>query len=317
MIIPEFKVENFKDWLTFEFPKNFEFIDYINARGIFNLNSSLGTVLSVAFNEAIWELPYRMGKRIEKLKVIQPSRGPTVQPASKENSNYVYITEGIMRDLKSSDKELFLRSKSRLLSNYDTLQEEYIGYRFRDPVNLMIVFNRHMNADVFERLEFLGDAVIESMSLYMARKVLLRLGLTSTPELLHSVKVIALSNLGLANLLIFHGLHRFIKYSSDTKTQVMNYIEKKSFDTPCKESSLRESEACPKFLGDTMEALCGAIFLDGGWEALINFFGRIASPIIYFVCKYFEDTVVDLIHDITTFFAQRGSLLFTQASTAS
>lgn len=311
MILPEFKVENFKEWLTFEFPKNFEFIDYLKGRSIFSLNSTLGTVLSVGLSEAIWELPYRLAKRVERLRVVQSRKSPSVKPDDMEKSNYVYRSEGIIRALKATDKELFTKSKLRLYTSYDTLQEEYIGYRFRDPVNLMIVFNRHMNPDAFERLEFLGDAVIESMSLYIARKVLLRLELTSTPELLHSIKVIALSNLGLANLLIFHGLHRFIKYSTDIKTQIMEYTEKKSFDTLCKESSLRESEACPKFLGDTMEALCGAIFLDGGWQALLNFFGRISAPLIFFVCKYFDETVVDLIHDITAFYAQRGMLLIT------
>lgn len=309
MILKEFEVDNFKNWITFEFPKNFEFIDYMKKKPVFNLHSTIGTVLSVGHNDSIFELPYRMTKRVENLRVVSPGQLSKADTSDQMASNYVYLAEGIMRNLKSEDKTLFSKCKFRLLGNYDILQAEYIGYKFNDPINLMFCFNRHMNAAAFERLEFLGDALIESMSLYMARKVLIRLGLSSTPELLHSIKVLALSNLALANLLIFHGLHRFIKYTPEIKVSVMDYISKKKFDTPFKESSLRESEACPKFLGDTMEALCGAIFLDGGWQALIDFFGRIASPIIYFVCKYFDETVVDLIHDITAYFTQRGKLV--------
>ena len=146
------------------------------------------------------------------------------------------------------------------------------------------------------------------MSLYMARKILLKLGVTSTPELLHSVKVIALSNVGLANILIFHRLHRFLSVPKNIESEVYNYINSKTFSHECKDSGLREIDACPKYLGDAMEALCGAIFLDGGWKALISVFGRMAAPLIYFVCKYFDETVVDLIHDITTYYAQKGTM---------
>lgn len=306
IILKDFKVANFKNWLTFEFPQNYEVIDYLRNQTLFNLNSSLGTVLSVSHNDAIFDLPYRMSKRIEKLKSLQGNQKAIDEAEKHKCDNYVYITEGILRNLKSSDKLIYNKSIFRLSTNFSTLQEEYLGYSFNDPLNLMICFNREVDAPEFERLEFLGDAVIESMSLYFARKVLLRLGLSSYPELLHSIKVIALSNLGLANLLIFHGLHRFIKFPPDIRDKAHDYINKKSFNTHCKDASLRELEACPKFLGDTMEALCGAIFVDGGWKALIDFFGRIASPVIYFVCKYFDETVVDLIHDITAFFTSRG-----------
>lgn len=308
MVLREFRVENFKSWMTFEFPKNYDIIDYLQSQPTFNVESTLGTVLSTSFNEAIFDLPYRLAKRAEKLRNLQGNPKAVEEAEKHKCDHYVYITEGILRNLKNSDKEGYSKSKLRLNIAYDTLQEEYLGYRFKDPLPLMFCFNRELNTPEFERLEFLGDAVIESMSLYFARKVLLRLGLSSYPELLHSIKVIALSNLGLANLLIFHGLHRFIRFPSDIKDKVQEYIKRKSFDTLCKEASLRESEACPKFLGDTMEALCGAIFLDGGWEALLDFFGRISSPVIFFVCKYFDETVVDLIHDITAFFTSRGKL---------
>lgn len=308
MIFQEFNVRNFKEWLTFEFPKNFVFIDFLINNPQFNCNSKLGTVLSVSLNDAIFELPYRLSKRVERLKTLQPDIKNTEITSS---GTLVNLKNVIADNLKvhKADKAIYKRLRFKEKENIDILMDEYLGYRFTDPKLLMYAFCRDADAHMFERLEFLGDAVIESMSLYMARKILLKLKVSSTPELLHSVKVIALSNLGLANILIFHRLHRFITFPKAAERENYDYINKKNFSNLCKEASLREVEACPKFLGDSMEALCGAVFLDGGWPALISVFGRMAAPVIYFVCKYFEETVVDLIHDITAFYAQNGRLL--------
>lgn len=302
-ILPEFRVKNFKDWLTFEFPQDVEFVEFMNNNPLFNCNSKLGTVLSAGLNEVIFDLPYRLSKRVEKLKTGQV---PFDQPSSEVNVKTAF--SNIFLTYRQTDKDILKRIRYKERERIETLMEEYLGYRFKEPTLLMHAFTKESDEPTFERLEFLGDAVIESMSLYIARKILLRLGVSSTPELLHSVKVIALSNLGLANILIFHRLHRFICFPKNIEKDIYDYINKKNFSNLCKESSLREVEACPKFLGDSMEALCGAIFLDGGWKALLSVFGRMAMPVIYFVCKYFDETVVDLIHDIIAFYAQRSNL---------
>lgn len=36
----------------------------------------------------------------------------------------------------------------------------------------------------------------------------------------------------------------------------------------------------PKLLSDIWESLCGAMFIDGGIEAIVNFFGKVYSPFI-------------------------------------
>lgn len=313
-ILPEFSVKNFKNWLTFEFPKNFEFIDYLMNNPQFNSNSKLGTVLSVSLNEMIFELPYRLSKRVARLQEsecdLKASSTEILQDSQFANHKILFANRSA--DLKNTDKEARKRINFKDKERFNIFMEEYLGYRFTDVKLLMHAMTRESDELFFERLEFLGDAVIESMSLYIARKVLLKLKVSATPELLHSVKVIALSNMGLANLLIFHRLHRFITFPKKIERECYEYINRKSYNSLCKESNLREVEACPKFLGDSMEALCGAIFLDGGWEALISVFGRIAAPVIFFVCKYFDETVVDLIHDITAFYAQRGTILVTR-----
>lgn len=60
-------------------------------------------------------------------------------------------------------------------------------------------------------------------------------------------------------------------------------------------------------MADVVEALMGAVFLDGGWNALAQVFGRIVTPMIYFCCRYFNQIATDLIHDIIQFYDQKGN----------
>lgn len=173
---------------------------------------------------------------------------------------------------------------------------------------------REQNVATYERFEFLGDAVIESMTLYVARKILLKLGAYIYPELLHGIKALILSTNGLASMFVYHKLHRFLRFkdiqdkSPDEVQKIQNYIRQKNFELRCKQWTWEESASAPKYLADTMEAICGAIFIDGGWEALISVFLRMAAPLIFFMCKHFDDVVVDLSHDIIAFFDKQRTL---------
>lgn len=62
-------------------------------------------------------------------------------------------------------------------------------------------------------------------------------------------------------------------------------------------------------LADTVEALMGAVFIDGGWEALSKVFGRIVTPMVYYCCKFFDQMGTDLVHDLISYFAKRGKSL--------
>ena len=145
----------------------------------------------------------------------------------------------------------------------------------------------------------------------MARKILLRLKAYIYPELLHGIKALILSTNGLASILVYHKLHRFINFKQkgpDTENElriIHEYIRKKDFNLKFKQWTWMETIAPPKFLADTMEALCGAIFVDGGWDAIMQVFLRMTAPMIFFMCSYFDDIVVDLSHDIIVFFERK------------
>ena len=48
-------------------------------------------------------------------------------------------------------------------------------------------------------------------------------------------------------------------------------------------------------MSDTIESLMGAVFLDGGWPALYQVFGRLILPQVFFMCKYSGNICIDLI----------------------
>ena len=62
----------------------------------------------------------------------------------------------------------------------------------------------------FNRLEFLGDAVIEVLAIHIARKIFIKLKMNYCPEMLHSVKVMLLSTEGLSRIFVHLKLHRYL-----------------------------------------------------------------------------------------------------------
>ncbi len=188
---------------------------------------------------------------------------------------------------------------------YIKIQTEYLGYSFKNVELLKAAVDRSSNPKMYERLEILGDAVIESLSLYIARKVLIKLRKGFNPELLHSIKVLVLSTEALTNLFIFHKLHRCVKFS-ETDSKLFEFIQNKRFDLKHSTIQLDTTDVAFKFFADTFEAILGAIFFDGGWQALSDFFIPKAGPVMFFACKYFDSTVVDIIHDLIKFYQKRG-----------
>jgi dsRNA-specific ribonuclease len=312
-IIPEFNLSKQKDWLEWEFPKDLE-INYLVDQPLFNRDSPLGDVLSVSLCNEIFSVPYGVLHRALIDEELDYSKKYPIKD----------FRNGLTRlqELSKSKQPQFVNDKEQHMARQQELlrifQTEYLGYYFKDLQLLSICCSMSNNDQLqFQRLELLGDAIIEVLGLYIARKILLRLGKTMTPEILHSVKAVALSRHGLASIVIFHKLFYCLKLkkpdsipekagSSLASSKLFDYLMKKHFNDKCRDVNWLEEEAAPKELGDYLEALFGAILIDGGWEPVYNIFNRLFSPLIFFICKYFDDMVVDLIHDVNTFFATNG-----------
>lgn len=99
----------------------------------------------------------------------------------------------------------------------------------------------------------------------------------------------------LAKLTVLLGLHKYIVYYDSmeeeiSKKDVNDYLTF-SFVSPNFYLNVREIEPfeAPKILGDVFESVLGAIFEDGGMEAVMQVFKHLICPLILFVAKFSKD----------------------------
>lgn len=112
------------------------------------------------------------------------------------------------------------------------LQTRHLNYTFKNQ-RLMDIALRPFSKiketrKEFERMEFLGDALIEVLTIFLARKVFVYLKKPYTPEMLHSVKVVLLSNEGLSRIFLDLKLHRFMymtQFSEAIKKEIIEYMQ--------------------------------------------------------------------------------------------
>ena len=92
------------------------------------------------------------------------------------------------------------------------------------------------------------------------------------------------------------GLHKYIIYY-DTKNE--DQISKKDVEDYLKYSFVQtnfdlnqhqlEPFEAPKILGDVFESVMGAIFVDGGLNAVMRVYKHLLSPLILFVAKFSKE----------------------------
>ena len=166
----------------------------------------------------------------------------------------------------------------------------------------------------YEKLEILGDSVLD----YVANANLLRFTLferyLEDPRQYdhqvemykfgedfscadaHQAKIQLVKNDMLAKLCVLMGLHKYIIYFDSqnedqiSKKDVEDYLKYSFVQTnfDLNEHELEPFEA-PKILGDIFEAVMGAIFEDGGLNAVMRVYKHLLSPLILFVAKFSKE----------------------------
>ncbi|XP_054928461.2 endoribonuclease Dcr-1 isoform X3 [Dermacentor andersoni] len=160
-----------------------------------------------------------------------------------------------------------------LLSGYDAF-EARIGYRFRDRAYLLQAFTHasyHYNrlTDCYQRLEFLGDAVLD----YLITRHLYDDPQRHSPGTLTDLRSALVNNTFFASLAVKYDFHRYFKnVSPGLFAVIQRFVEMKRLNNGLgyHEEYYLEEEECeeaeevevPKALGDIFESVAGAIFLD-------------------------------------------------------
>ncbi|XP_055829779.1 endoribonuclease Dicer homolog 2 [Solanum dulcamara] len=151
--------------------------------------------------------------------------------------------------------------------------ESLLHYKFNDPSLLVeaLTHGSYMLPEIprcYQRLEFLGDAVLDyvvTAHLYFKYPGL-------TPGLITDLRSASVNNECYAQSAVKAGLHKHILHASqDLQRQIFSTVE--DFEKLDLVSTFGwEAETTfPKVLGDIIESLGGAIFVDSGFDKDITF----------------------------------------------
>lgn len=151
--------------------------------------------------------------------------------------------------------------------------ESLLHYKFHDPSLLVeaLTHGSYMLPEIprcYQRLEFLGDAVLDyavTAHLYFKYPGL-------SPGLITDLRSASVNNECYAQAAVKAGLHKHILHASqDLQRQIVNTVLSFEKLDPGSTFGWESETTFPKVLGDVIESLAGAIFVDSGFNKDIVF----------------------------------------------
>jgi dsRNA-specific ribonuclease len=178
------------------------------------------------------------------------------------------------------------------------LIEKLISYSFKDTKLLVTAFTHSSKRTTnnYERLEFLGDAILEYFivfNLYNIHKDNLGESNITSCNITRAKSSLA-SNKLLIKISLLLGLHRFI--NSNNTASIQDYVD--TFDPDQLFNEYQEDVINrPKAVSDIFEALIGAIFIDSGIEYCFTFLNVVFRKLIIYTAKYLENIKFSVVDD--------------------
>ncbi|XP_071720798.1 endoribonuclease Dicer homolog 1 isoform X2 [Rutidosis leptorrhynchoides] len=155
--------------------------------------------------------------------------------------------------------------------NFDSL-ESALNIKFRDK-GLLIEAITHASrpssgVSCYQRLEFVGDAVLD----HLITKHLFFMYTDLPPGRLTDLRAAAVNNENFARVAVKHNLHVHLRHgSSALEKQIRDFVKEveKELSKPGFNSFGLGDCKAPKVLGDIIESIAGAIFLDSGRDTSV------------------------------------------------
>ncbi|KAF3452999.1 hypothetical protein FNV43_RR03432 [Rhamnella rubrinervis] len=183
-----------------------------------------------------------------------------VTKVCKESVNYIPLESCI--DIAALEKSL----------DYPFLYRGLLVQAFVHPS-----YYKH-GGGCYQRLEFLGDAVLD----YLITSYLYSVYPKLTPGQLTDLRSLCVNNNAFANVAVDRSFQKFLICDSSSLSEVIDvYVD--FIKAPASERDLRDEPKCPKALGDLVESCMGAILLDTGfnlkhvWKIMLSFLDPILS----------------------------------------
>ncbi|RLN17370.1 hypothetical protein C2845_PM02G08360 [Panicum miliaceum] len=209
--------------------------------------------------------------------------------AAGEQGAYVFMKSlGMDIEFHNMPIERKVTIKSEVFINRRSL-EEMLGYDFNDPSLLVealthgdiMLMHNGICPGMIQRLEFLGDAVLD----HIFTDYFYHQYPECTPELLTDLRSASVNNYCYAHAAVKAGLHKHILHlSSALYRRMADYLDtfKQSFSGPS--YGWEAGIGLPKVLGDVIESIAGAIYVDSKcdkeivWRSMKRLLEPLATP---------------------------------------
>nr|CUU99449.1 hypothetical transcript [Hymenolepis microstoma] len=149
--------------------------------------------------------------------------------------------------------------------------EEMIGYKFR-RTRILLQAITHPSSEMafkwgcYQRLEFLGDAILD----FVVTQRIFRDHPNMNPGELTDLKIALVSNINLAVICIRKGIYKFLEHMDNNLWTFINNFKNAALQNFSNiwqlehECNKRNESLSYKVLGDMVEAIIGAIYVDSG-----------------------------------------------------
>lgn len=171
--------------------------------------------------------------------------------------------------------------------------QNILNYKFKNLDYLKTAMNTE-NKGTFQRFEVFGDVFCELLAIGTLMPYFRKNNIETSPEKLQIAKLCLLSNLSMAKIMIAYGMDDCLKFEDDNLfNQVVDLKKIISEKTDLEELIDKKIDYDFKQLSDCWEALCFAVFFDGGWQALSDSFLRLYAPFIFIVIQKINVPLID------------------------
>ncbi|CAD8101693.1 unnamed protein product [Paramecium sonneborni] len=164
--------------------------------------------------------------------------------------------------------------------------------------------NEAMTVEDYERLEFLGDAILELLIVVnvhkecekfyhsheqqqMCREGKLQQKQLLCPGMMHIAKISLLDNGFMGTMALYYGYHQYaIGLCNDTQNEIEKVLDSLRNEEFNEFQIINQySTQIPKIMSDLWESVAACIMIECGWEGVVQIYGEMYKPFIQYVVK--------------------------------
>lgn len=192
-------------------------------------------------------------------------------------------------------------------ADLELLQKEILEYKFFNIEILkeaLIHKSSKNNKQNYERLEFLGDAVLEIFTIFNIFGICRNENFANKNlncGIITDIKSFLVSNHNLINISLILNLDKYIVYCDNSISEAINDYKSNLNLNFNLDDYQQNYFARPKIISDIFEAIVGAILIDSGILNCFRFLRKVFTPLICFCCDNMQNIKYSVVNEFVEF----------------